>query len=381
MVILKKTQVVQLEKYANAHKRTAMSARLLAASRNTCTDMIAAFDITEYMKVSVEFKDTFTALGGVDRKCQVCGNHQVTAWFLGCPCHPCCDACHHDESLIATRGGKCCVRNCNELIVKPVRKLTALTKATEQVKVVQEKMIHAMQVEESRDREGGAERRREAVDEAADEAVDEARPRNKRRLSEMSEEEAEEVREARRAAKRVREEKKFKIDNYDDLKAQNDALVTTLAEYEAKIDDLTGGDRDQVLPKRAILFMDMHDSAEDSTGILVSLADVPEKVCNVLKEAEDPWDIVMEEDDMSNFEEMAEAAYTARRESGQTNRMSTVEGGHESDDEADHEEEDEDEVVAEWTDAVWQFFDTNPHQFELPKGANVTVVYKVKRFY
>lgn len=338
------------------------AARALAASRNPCRDMIAAFHIEDFLKVSTEFKDTYAALGAFEQGCQVCGNTGVTTWYLGCPCHPCCDACKDDESLISGRGGKCSVRNCTELIVKPVRKLTVLTKATEQVKVVQEKMIHAMQVEESKDLDEGAERRREAVKE---------RPK-RRRLADMDEEEAEEVRESRRAAKRAREEKKYKLDNFDRLQADNDSLRATLADLEAKLSDLSGGKRDKLLPTPAILFLDMHDSADDSEGVLVPISKVPEKVRIVLEEAEDPWQIIMEQDDNSNFADMAAAAHFKHKQ-----RHPNTDG-NESDDE-EEDEEDEDAVVAEWADATWEFFD-NCHSFELSRKANVNVVYKVKRY-
>jgi len=336
------------------------AARTLAASRNTCRDMIAAFNIEDYMKVSTEFKDTYAALGAFEQKCQVCGNTGVTAWYLGCPCHPCCNMCKDDESLISGRGGKCSVRNCNELIIKPIRKLTALTKATEQVKVVQEKMIHAMQVEESKDRDEGAERRREAVQE---------RPK-RRRLADMDEEEAEEVRESRRAAKRVREEKKYKLENFDSVQADNDSLRATVADLETKLSDLTGGNRDKVFPTPVILFMDMHDSADDSEGVLVPISKVPEKVRLVLEEADDPWQIIMEQDDNSNFLDMAEAAHFKHKQRNPNT------DGNESDD-----EEDEDDVVTEWADATWMFFDSGAHVHELRSAkANVNIVYKVKRY-
>ena len=339
------------------------AARALAASRNTCRDMIAAFNIEDYMKVSAEFKDTYAALGAFEQKCQVCGNAGVIAWYLGCPCHPCCNMCKDDESLISGRGGKCSVRNCNELIIKPVRKLTALTKATDQVKVVQEKMIHAMQVEESKDRDEGVERRREAVQE---------RPK-RRRLADMNEEEAEEVRESRRAAKRAREENKYKLENFDRVQAVNISLKATVADLESKLRDLTDGRLDKVFPTPAILFMDMHDSAEDSEGVLVPISKVPEKVRLVLKEADDPWNIIMEQDDTSYFADMAEQAYSNQQRNPKTD-------GNESDDESDGEE-DEEEVVAEWADATWTFFDSEAHALDIrSRKKNVNIVYKVKRY-
>ena len=192
-----------------------MSASALrAASKNTCRDMINAFRIEDYLQVSTEFKETYQALDEAHRNCQVCGNTQPTAWFLGCPCHPCCESCKDDESLVVGRGGKCSVRNCTELVIVPIRKLPALTAATAQVNLVKEKMVHAMQVEESKDRTTGAERRREAVDEGSD---DSEPPRRRRRLCDMEPEEAEEVRRVRKQNKLAREEEKRKVAEYDGL--------------------------------------------------------------------------------------------------------------------------------------------------------------------
>ena len=181
------------------------------------------------------------------------------------------------------------------------------------------------------------------------------------------------MRESRRAAKRAREENKYKLENFDRVQAVNISLKATVADLESKLRDLTDGRLDKVFPTPAILFMDMHDSAEDSEGVLVPISKVPEKVRLVLKEADDPWNIIMEQDDTSYFADMAEQAYSNQQRNPKTD-------GNESDDESDGEE-DEEEVVAEWAAATWTFFDSEAHALDIrSRKKNVNIVYKVKRY-
>ena len=216
--------------------------RATAYMTNTCTTLALYIDQIEF--ISVEMKKAFEHIDEIAvGTCAYCGNARPKMFFSGCPLHRACEMCHFVEETVKTKAGKCAVRGCKHTACWPPLRDLVLEGTQKSLKLFEEKAKHGFEIEKTKHDGLKAELRiakdaKQAAETAlanvanamqvADDAgvpMAAAAPARKRIRDCETEEEKEEMRAERREQQAAAKAKRFKLDNYDQLKKQFDAIV------------------------------------------------------------------------------------------------------------------------------------------------------------
>ena len=134
-------------------------ARINAANRNGCRQIIKYFDLEKYTKASPEMVQAISALESVLAGNCKCGNAAPGRRFLGCGVHLSCEQCFEDKDTVMDRRGQCTVAGCREVVCWPCRPVQAFDAVQVAAKDAFQKLDRALELEEQKDVGEGARRR------------------------------------------------------------------------------------------------------------------------------------------------------------------------------------------------------------------------------